>query len=280
MTQTDNPLRRYFRQPAIYIKLPSEGKYYPPGTLNLPANGELPILPMTAIDEITSRTPDALFNGSAVMEIFKSCVPNISDPWVVPMIDITTLLVSVRLASYGHEMEINSKCPNCGKHHDLTIDLRTVLDTIGTPDYSKVIESGDLVVYFAPMSYQQLNENGRIQFEDQKIVQMVNDSDLPEEERLKRLGEAFKRITELTVKSIAYSIAAVKTPNAMVTDRENILDFLHNCPKTLFEQIRDHAIELREASEIAPVSVRCDDCNHQYQQTFTLDMTNFFGNAS
>ena len=62
MAQNDNPLRRYFRQPAIYIRLPSAGKFYPPGTLDMPANNELPVLPMTAVDEIVSRTPDALFN--------------------------------------------------------------------------------------------------------------------------------------------------------------------------------------------------------------------------
>lgn len=276
----NNPLRKYFRQPAIYIRLPSGGKYYPPGVLDMPANGEIPVYPMTAVDEITSRTPDALFNGSAVMEIFKSCIPNIRDPWVIPMIDVTTLLIAVRLASYGHEMEINSKCPECGHQHDLTLDLRSVLDSIGLPDYDKTVEAGDLTVYFAPMNYRQLNDNGRVQFEDQKIVQMVNDSELPEEERLKRLGEAFRRITEMTVKSISTSIAAIKTPDAMVTDRNNILDFLHNCPKTLFEQIRDHAIMLREATDIKPVHVTCDECQHQYEQSFTLDMTNFFDNAS
>ena len=68
MSQTNpNPLSQYFRQPVIYIKLPSNGKFYPPGTLDMPANNELPVLPMTAIDEITYRTPDALFDQIAAM---------------------------------------------------------------------------------------------------------------------------------------------------------------------------------------------------------------------
>ena len=81
-TQGDNPLSRYFRQPAIYIKLPSGGQGYPPGVIDMPANGELPIYPMTALDEITSRTPDALFNGSAVMGIMSSCVPIACCTWL------------------------------------------------------------------------------------------------------------------------------------------------------------------------------------------------------
>ena len=45
-----NPLSQFFRQPSIYIKLPSQGNYYPEGAIEMPQNGELPVLPMTAID--------------------------------------------------------------------------------------------------------------------------------------------------------------------------------------------------------------------------------------
>jgi RNase P subunit RPR2 len=235
---------------------------------------------MTAIDEITSRTPDALFNGSAVMDIIGSCVPAIKDPWKMPMIDFNTLLVSVRLASYGHEMEINSTCPKCGHNHALTIDLRTVLDNLGSPDYSKSVNAGDLECYFAPMTYRQVNEVSRANFEDQKIMQALNDADMSEEEKLRRLGEAFRKITELTIRSIGESIITIKTTDAMVTDKANIVEFLQNCPKHVFDQIRDHTVKLREATDLTPVSVTCEECTNQYQQEFTLDMSNFFGNAS
>ena len=280
MTQTNNPLRRYFRQPVIHVRLPSGGKYYPPGTLDMPANGEIPILPMTAIDEITSRTPDALFNGSAVIDVIGSCVPSIKDPWQLPMTDFNTLLVSMRLASYGHEMEIASTCPKCGHNHMLTIDLRTVLDGLTTPNYDESVSSGDLTFYFAPLSYRQLNDISRTNFEDQKIIQAISDSELTEEDKLKRIGDAFRKITELTLKSIAQSISAIKTADTMVTDTPSILEFLQNCPKHIFDQIRDHTVKLREATDLTPISVTCEECSEQYPQTFTLDMSNFFGNAS
>jgi DNA-directed RNA polymerase subunit M/transcription elongation factor TFIIS len=280
MAQTNNPLKRYFRQPAIHVRLPSDGKYYPPGALDMPANGEIPILPMTAIDEITSRTPDALFNGSAVMDIIGSCAPAIKDPWVMPMIDFNTLLVAVRLASYGHDMEIGSTCPKCGHNHVLTIELRSVLDRLRSPDYDEAVVSGDLTCYFAPLTYRQVNEVSRTNFEDQKIMQALSDSDLPEEEKLKRLGDAFRKITELTIRSIAESVATIKTHDAMVTDKASILEFLQNCPKHVFDQIRDHTVKLREATDLSPVSVTCENCSEQYEQTFTLDMPNFFENAS
>lgn len=280
MTQTDNPLRKYFRQPAIHLKLPSGGKFYPPGTLDLPPNGEVPIFPMTAVDEIITRTPDALFNGSAVPDIIKSCVPSIRDPWAMPAVDINSLLAAVRLASYGHDMEVSTTCPKCGHVHAATIDLRQVLDTMNMPDYDQPLIIGDMTFYFAPMNYRQINDVSRVQYEDQKIMQMVNDSDLTEEEKISRLGDSFRRITQLTVRSIAGSISAIKTADAMVTDMMQIEEFLVNCPKQVFESIKSHAIALRTATDLAPISMTCEECSHPYAQEFTLDMSNFFETAS
>ena len=53
---SNNPLTQYFRQPAVYVKLPSGGKYYSEGSIVMPANQELPVYPMTAIDEIAYKT--------------------------------------------------------------------------------------------------------------------------------------------------------------------------------------------------------------------------------
>jgi len=280
MTQTSNPLRKYFRQPAIHIRLPSGGNFYPPGTLDLPANGEVPIFPMTAVDEIVSRTPDALFNGSAVVEILKSCVPAIQDPWAVPSIDLNALLAAVRLASYGHDMEIVSACPKCGHVHNINVDLRVVLDHVHSADYSQPLVIGDLTCFFEPMSYREINDVGRVQFEDQKIMQVVNSQDISEEEKMRQLGETFKRITALTVKSIAASVGTIRTVDAMVTDPVQIEEFLLNCPKKIFDAIRDAVISMRQKSDLKPISMTCENCSNQYEQEFTMDMTSFFATAS
>ena len=280
MTQTDNPLRKYFRQAVIHLRLPSGGKFYPPGTLDLPPNGEIPILSMTAVDEITSRTPDALFNGSAVVNVLASCVPNIKNAWTIPAVDFNALLAAVRIASYGHEMEISSTCPGCGETHPYTIDLRWALDKIQMPDYDTPCVIGDLNCFFVPMTYQQMNDVSRVQYEDQKLMQVMNSSETTEEEKMQKLGDAFKRITFLTIHSIAQSIGAIKTSSAMVTDTQQIEEFLVNAPKDVFNRIKEHAIRLREATDLPPIDVSCDGCQNEYKQEFTLDMSNFFETAS
>ena len=276
----NNPLQQYFRQPAIYIKLPSSGQFYPPGTLTMTETGDLPVYPMTAIDEITYRTPDALFNGQATVNVIQSCMPNIINAWAIPAMDIDTILVAIRIASYGHEMEFGTACPKCAAESNRALDLRSVLDRIQMPDYNKSIQTGDIEIYFRPMNYKNLNDNSQMQFENQRLLQMLPTNEVGDNEKMTALTAALKKITDVTVSALAQSIAIIKTPNAMVSEQEYIQDFLKNCDRVLFNNIRDKIIELKSAAEMQPMKLVCDECSHEYEQSLSLDMTTFFARAS
>jgi len=276
----NNPLQQYFRQPAIYIRLPSQGNFYPEGTIDMPPNGEIPVYAMTAIDEITYRTPDALFNGSAVISVIQSCIPNIKDAWAIPAIDVDTILISIRIASYGHVMEVATKCPACSEDAENGLDLRLVLDNMTAPDYQHVLQYGDMEFYFKPMTYKDLNENNQLQFEEQRMMQAMISEEASDEDKMRTMSSALKKIHEITAKSMSLSIAAIKTPSALVTEKAFIDDLLKNCDRKLFSAIRDRVIELKTASEIQPLAMKCTSCNHEYQQALTLDMSSFFADAS
>jgi hypothetical protein len=275
-----NPLTQYFRQPSIYIKLPSQGQNYPAGTLEMPANGELPVYPMTAIDEITYRTPDALFNGQATVNVIQSCVPSIKNAWAVPSIDLDTILIGIRIASYGHEMEFGTTCPACEDVSERAVDLRTMLDSLRAPDYTAQVTHGDLEIYFRPLSYKNLNDNSQLQFEQQKLLQVIPDTTVSDQQKMEALNQAFRQLTEITIRSLATSVTAIKTPQALVTEPNYILDFLQNCDRELFNRIREHVLKLREQSELQPLKLQCTACNRQYEQMLTLDMVSFFAPAS
>ena len=277
---TQNPLARYFRQPAIHIRLPSQGRFYPPGALTETANGEYPVLPMTTMDEITYRTPDALFNGSAVVSVIESCVPNIRNAWHVPSVDIDTILVAIRIATYGHTMDITTRCPNCSTESDYGVDLRRVMERIQAPDYNKPLEVDDLRIFFKTMDYAQINENSMRQFEDQKTMQVLQDADLDDRQKLTQLGEVLKKITEFTSQAMAQNIARVETPEHVVDNTDHILELLVNSDRNLFSKIRARMVEIKQSSELQPLNMTCTNCGHQYQQVFTLDMTSFFADAS
>jgi bacterioferritin-associated ferredoxin len=275
-----NPLSQYFRQPSIYIKLPSQGKNYPAGSLDMPVNGELPVYPMTAIDEITYRTPDALFNGQATVNVIQSCIPSIKNAWAIPSIDLDTILIAIRIASYGHDMDFGTTCPACNDTTERTIDLRTMLESLRSPNYEAPIHYGDLEIHFRPLSYKNLNDNSQLQFEQQKLLQVIPDSTVSDADKMTALTKAFKQLTEITVQSLSLSVTAIKTPQALVSEQAYIEDFLKNCDRELFNQIRDHVMKLRELSELQPLKLQCTACQHEYEQSLTLDMTSFFAPAS
>lgn len=281
MPQKANPLKQFFRQPAIYLSLPSHGNYWPDSTLDMPQNGELPVYPMTAIDEITYRTPDALFNGQAVVNVIQSCVPAVKDGWSVPGIDLNAILIGVRIASYGHDMEITTKCPSCETESDFTIDLRMVLDQIKQPDYNTPVQQGDLEISICPINYKHQNAINLKQYDQQRLIQQIQlDPNLTDEEKVEQLNKALHQITELTIETLKYSISSIRAKGTLVTETEFIAEFLTNCDRKIYQEIRDRIIKLRTDSELKPFDIECPECGHKHQQTLTLDQAAFFGVAS
>lgn len=270
-----NPLKQYFRRPAIYLKLPSDGKYYPAGAIDLPDNKEVPIYPMTAIDEITSKTPDALFNGVAVTEIIKSCVPNIKDPWHIPAMDLDAILIAIRAATNGNMLEVESVCPACKEESSYNINLVGLLSNLGSTDYTDVTTINELQIRFNPLSYKKVNEINLAQFEIEKTIRNLENAS-SDEERLKISTQTMLRLNDLSMVLITEAIESISTPNAIVTEKEHIIDFLRNCDKNTFDILKTTAVKLRESAQLKPLNVKCVHCQHNYDQTLTLNITDFF----
>ena len=107
--EQQNPLAKFFRQPAIFIKLPSRGKWWDEGALENTENGELPVYSMTTKDEVLLKTPDALLNGQGVVDVIQSCIPNIKNAWKMPSVDVDTVLIAIRIATFGNKMSFDSR---------------------------------------------------------------------------------------------------------------------------------------------------------------------------
>ena len=226
---TNNPLKKYFRQPKIYIKLPSQGKFYPPGAVEISDSGEIPVFAMTAKDELLMRTPDALINGEATVELIKSCIPAIKDPWKMPNIDTDAVLVAIRLASYGEKMEINTKVPVTGEERAFEVDLRMVLDQISGFEFDTYIQIDDAFsLEIKPLTYKEFTDNAQKTFEEQRIFRVVNDDTIPDDRKLAAFSQSFKRLTNLTIDLVLNSIVAIDTPDGKVTDKRHIKEFFEN----------------------------------------------------
>jgi hypothetical protein len=188
--------------------------------------------------------------------------------------------VAIRIASYGHELELSTKCPSCETESEYGVDLRSVLDGVKPPEFNKPAMYGDLEINFRPMDYKTQNETNQAQFEQQQQIQAIQYSDMNDDDKIIALNASLKKITELTIDALKWSIASIRTPNALVTEPEYIHEFLTNCDSKIYGQIRDRIIGLRQDSEIKPLHIQCSNCQHEYKQDLSLDQTSFFAPAS
>jgi len=278
-TNQNNPLRQYFRRPSVFISLPSDGKGYAPEDIEFEDenNRELPVYPMTAIDEITTKTPDALFNGSATVEIIKSCIPAIKNPWKVLSCDIDAILIGIKAAGGEDSLTVESKCPkkDCDTTEDYAINLQNLLRSIKSGDYETPYKVGELEIYFKPINYKVMNEISLEQFNIQakysRLAEMENNA-----ERIKANQEALRDITEITMDVLTAAIDKIGSPDGDVEEKEHIVDFLKNCDTKTYEGIRDYNADLRAVSTIRSLDMKCATCEHEYKQQFTLNATDFF----
>lgn len=264
-----------FRKPALYFKLPSNGKYYPEGSLDMPPNNELPIYPTTGLDEITVKTVDALFNGTAITEVIKSCVPSIKDPWEIPVIDLDPLLVTIKLASFGGSMDIETKCPKCDENSKFGLNLASILNTLKVGDYDSELEVNGLYVKYRPLKYKEFNQYNIQEFEFQKVlntIATITDENIKE----RKNNDAVKASLEMQIDRMSTSIEYIKTPDVTVTDKEFIKEFLHGCSIDYFQRIKDHYFELKESTQTKPLEIKCISCGHEYEQPILLNYCEYF----
>jgi hypothetical protein len=276
MIPENNPLKQYFRRPSIYLKLPSGGLSYAPDIIEMPENGELPIYPMTAIDEITTKTPDALFNGDAIAELIKSCIPNIKKPYEINSIDFDAILIGIKTATQGNDYEIKSQCPKCSEEAEYKVNLVSLLSQIQPPDYDTPLKVNDLEIKFRPLTYKEMNEVNLNQFEVQRLFMEIENTQ-NEQEKIQKSQQALKMITELTMKVITKTVEYIQTPDAVVSQSEYILDYLKNCDKSTYVKIRDYNTDLKNSTTIKPLKIVCPACSNNYEQSIVINATDFFG---
>lgn len=271
-----NPLASWFRQPKIYVKLPSEGKFYPSGSLDVSENGEYAVYAMTAKDELMFKTPDALLSGQSTVELIKSCIPAIQDPWKMPSIDLDFALIAIRIATYGDKMEVTSQCPSCNEENSHDVDLTKWVDTFGGYRFVDTVVVDPLMIHIKPYNYQEMTKTSIKSMEQQKIFEIINNDEISDEEKLDKFGKSFVKLTELTIDIIADCITQIDTPDGSVNDKSMIKDFINNCSKDIFEKISDHVSKLKSQIEFTEKNAVCGHCGHHYDIPITMDQSNFF----
>jgi hypothetical protein len=260
MSSPANPLSMFLRQPKIYIRLPSNGEFWPAGSLEASETGEYPVYSMTAKDELMLKVPDALMNGQAVVDVIQHCMPNIKNAWNTPNIDIDMVLIAIRLATYGEMMTTPVKFGN-DLELEYQIDLRVLMDSLMNQiTWDPVVPINDeLTVFVKPLTYKQISAAAIKTFETQKIMQVVNDDKISEDDKIKLFKESFKNLSDATLGSISDSISRIDSSNGSTDNSEHIAEFVENIDKDIFNKIQNHLEQLRDANAIRPMTVAVTD---------------------
>jgi hypothetical protein len=287
MPKKANPLAGFMRQPKIYISLPSGGAYWPQNALLMPENGQFPVYSMTAKDELVFKTPDALMNGQAVVDVIQSCIPNIKDAWKCPNIDLDLILVAIRIATYGEMMEISHVVPNTSEVVEHQIDLRVMLDQLSVNRWEDAVEINEqLTCFVRPLTYKHITLTGMKAFETQRLMQSINDENLAEDKKLEIFNQSFAKMTDITVELVADSVSAIQTPDTIVKEPAFIKEFLKNADADLYKKINDHIARMKKVTGLQPLQMtsteehRALGAPDTYEVPISLDNSDFFGRSS
>jgi len=256
-----NPLLERVKMPGETFTLPSGGLFYGDGVLDPSvSNAEVHVHPMTTLDEITMKSPDMLFSGKAVQEVFTRCIPQVLAPGKLLSKDVDFLLAALRKVSYGDEMtiEFDHDCKD-HKKHSYMVDVtrfvqsaRRIDPTTVEKEYSVTFTNGQ-TAKFQPVI-----------FDDYiSIMQALSAStneDSPESVR------------DEMVKSLAGLIRQVDE----VTDKEQITEWLREVPPMFVEDINKRVDQVSQWGADFTATIKCLDCGKTVEAEVPLNPLSFF----
>ena len=278
-----NPLQKHFRQPKIYLKLPSQGRWYPNGAIDLPENGEIPIYSMTAKDELTFKTPDALLNGQSVVDVIQSCAPNIKNAWAVPSVDLDCLLVAIRMATFGEKLEVNVNIPNTEIQKTYEVDCKLLIDRYINAKFQDVMHIDGFTVTLKPISYRVFTQMAIKTFEEQRLLSTVNNEDIDSGQKLERFNKSFQVLTDINVQIMKDAIVSIRWQNEEeVTNPTHIAEFIDSADAKVFNGVKKHIDENKKQFQVQPMQVNATDeeikagAPKQFDVPISFDQSNFF----
>lgn len=273
----NNPLKKYFRQPKVYIDLPSKGLFNKPGTLTSDPT-KMPIFGMTGMDEILLKTPDALLNGEATVKVVESCCPNITDAWDLSVLDLDLMLVAIRIATSGNTMTVTHTCNACEAINDYDIDLGNIVQHFSGLSYDNKVVLKDVSIKIQPLNYKNWNEfqlqNFAVQRQLQQALALTN-----EEEQNKLVAQLFDQVSKIQTEMIFAQIESVEIQEGSVNQREYIREWLENSDAEIFDAVRKQVEKNRQAWIIPHIHANCPECNAENKLVVEMDQASFFASA-
>ncbi len=256
-----NPLLGRIQLPGETFTLPSGGLFYDDTVLDPSVvNAEIHVHPMTTLDEITMKSPDMLFSGNAVRQVFARCIPQVLNADKLLSKDVDFLLACLRKVSYGDEMQIEYKhdCENA-EEHSYMVDVSSFVRTARRIDPTTVDQEFSIT-----FENSQVAKFQPVRFKDYiDIMQALSSStedDSPE------------YIRDEMVKSLSGIIHQVDE----ITDREQIAEWLKAIPPKWINHINEKVDAVATWGANFTAKIKCLDCGAVVEADVPLNPLSFF----
>ena len=278
----ENPLLAKIRMPGQTFRLPSKGIFYKNEELDVGIkNGEVEVFPMTTIDEIHLKTPDMIFQGTAITKVFERCIPSIKKPLKLLSQDVDYLLGCLRQVSYGDILPIKQSC-ECTEHKEVNeyrVPLNKILinNTIELNEknidneytYALINEKNNNVqinIQFKPILFEKLVE--MYQFRAESDMEFDN-IDPKDKVAVEKMDKAIEEFITMTLASVIESIDGID-------DVEQIREWCEKLPVALKDKLSDKLESQTDWGTKFEYTVKCFDCDKDLDVTASMNPVGFF----
>lgn len=272
LVKKENPLlKKTSIIPGDTVRLPSRGAFYINGELDPEViNGEIMIKPMTVTDEIIMRSPDMLFQGTAIEHVIRRCAPQVLKPLSLLVKDVDFILTHLRKISYGPTMNIKWGC----RDEETETCINAYKDKERKPDEyvipidsfirkSKEMSNEDLGNFTVPLQNGLRVKLRPMAFDDFLKMQQRNINDL-----------SIDDIKEMTIEAYASIILQIDD----VTDSSMIKEWIREADRPLVDEI-DAAMEKISSSSWGvdfDYKIKCKKCGKEKELVTQLNPMYFF----
>jgi hypothetical protein len=164
---------------------------------------------------------------------------------------------------------------------EFEVDMRTLLDDLQTNiTWDDRIEvRPNLVLYIKPFDYKTVNASNISEFETQRIINVVGDANMSEEDKLLAFKESFQKLTSITVDLINKAVYKIDSDAGSTDDPEFIKEFMENTDVDVFDAVKERLDDLRERNKVKPfkINVSPDQDNPIWTEVpIVFDYASFF----
>lgn len=277
--------------PPIEISLPTRGIFYPEGVLGPNTDPKcIRVGTLGILDEFKYRDPFMLVSGNAMDHLVHHiCGDQILLPQELCEIDLETILLAARRASYGPTLKLTHRCINnkddtdppepCDHENNIMIDVDQFILRYGPIEdesrFEVMLPRVGQTVYLKPTPYRTSIEVMRNVMANRRKMNELNEHQeefVINPEIFHQYEDLVTLSTELQLQTMLDCIYAVRTRSGvLVEDPGEIMAWIVELPKSDHDVISRHIQTLTEEfRKISLIPYQCEQC--QKLNEFSLQM--------